>query len=159
MTHTSTRKGLRFPVRLPVLCDGQAIPSYCALGLTQNVSRGGLMVEVHQLLTPGICTGLLLSLGNQNAQIQGMVTRLTLASPVVQHLASQIETEAEVIWIRVARQGRDVRHGLHFRSYAMGKELFMIGALLLPAYGPRLELHRLDCSEGNAIGRTIWPMT
>lgn len=102
----------------------------------ENLSEGGLMIPTQVLIQK----------------------RLTLA-PLWSEI-SPIETKMEVIWTRVVRQGRGMRcapasasvrttwtRTLHDRRSS------------LPAYPPRVESRRFDCSEGNAIGRPTWPMT
>ncbi|MFQ5847210.1 MAG: PilZ domain-containing protein [Candidatus Methylomirabilales bacterium] len=68
--HAATRQHPRFPLRMPVLCESPAIPGYRALGLTWNVSRGGLLLEVPQPLSPGTPADLLLLTWSQNARAE-----------------------------------------------------------------------------------------
>ncbi len=73
MVHTTTRKYSRFPMRVPVLCESPAIPGYRAAGITQNVSQGGLLLEVTEPLAPSTPMNLLLCTGGQNARAEAMV--------------------------------------------------------------------------------------
>lgn len=73
MAHTTTRKYSRFPMRVPVLCESPAIPGYRAAGVTQNVSQGGLLLEVATPLAPSTPMNLLLCTGAQNARAEAMV--------------------------------------------------------------------------------------
>lgn len=67
------RQHLRFPLRMPVLCEGPGVHDYRALGVTQNVSQGGLLIEVPQLVTLGTETHLRLLTGDQIARAEALV--------------------------------------------------------------------------------------
>ena len=58
MSHIENRQHPRFPLRMPVLWESPAVRGYQKIGLTQNVSQGGLLLEVPQVLAPGTSTGL-----------------------------------------------------------------------------------------------------
>lgn len=73
MVHTATRKYSRFPMRLPVICESPAIPGYRTVGVTQNVSQGGLLLEVTAPLAPSTPMNLLLCTGGQNTRAEAMV--------------------------------------------------------------------------------------
>ena len=53
MGRSENRQYPRLPVRIPVRCDS-AEPGYRTLGLTQNVSRSGLLIEAPELLARGL---------------------------------------------------------------------------------------------------------
>lgn len=73
MRHTETRQHTRFPLRLPVFCESQAVAPYRTVGFTDNVSRGGLLLEVKQPLPAGTQASLLLPTGEQNARAEAVV--------------------------------------------------------------------------------------
>jgi hypothetical protein len=75
------RQSLRFPLRMPVLCENPPVHSYRTLGFTQNVSRGGLLLEVSQPLTLGTSTGLRLLAGDGIVRAQALVV-WTAESPI-----------------------------------------------------------------------------
>lgn len=58
---------------MPVLCESPAVAGYRTVGVTQNVSRGGLLLEVPQLLSAGTPTNLLLMMGERNARAEAVV--------------------------------------------------------------------------------------
>lgn len=58
---------------MPVLCEGAAVPGYHAIGLTHNVSRGGLMLETVKPLTQGTATNLRLLVGDGIARAEATV--------------------------------------------------------------------------------------
>lgn len=93
MSHTDTRQHPRFPLRLPVLCESPEIPDYRTVGFTYDVSRGGLLLEVLDLLSPGNPASLLLPTCKQNAR-----------------------AEAVVIW---TAEGAPGRMGLRFTNWAI----------------------------------------
>ncbi len=93
MSHTDTRQHPRFPLRLPVLCESPEIPDYRTVGFTYDVSRGGLLLEVLDLLSPGNPASLLLPTCEQNAR-----------------------AEAVVIW---TAEGAPGRMGLRFTNWAI----------------------------------------
>lgn len=197
---------------MPVFCESPTVPGYRTVGLTQNVSRGGLLLEVPQPLVPRTPTSLLLLTGDRNARAEaevvwtaedppsrmglrfttltgadlatwerllvlqsGPTPRASVRLPVALEVTCRIppdirvpgyaenlsegglllhlpqgllpqsqvkveippwftlpavEVEMEVLWNGSAA-GRDgVLHGLRFCSDDIGKELFLIGALL-----------------------------
>lgn len=212
MDHAATRQHPRLPLRMPVFCESPAVPGYRTVGLTQNVSRGGLVLEVPQPLTPGTAASLLLLTGDRNARAEALVVwraedspsrmglkftaltgadlatwerllvlqagptprasvRLPIALEVTCRVSPDIrvtgqaenlsegglllflahglsprtqlivevppwftlpavEADMEVLWIRAVPEREGVAHGLQFRSDDIGKELFLIGALL-----------------------------
>lgn len=212
MDHATTRQHPRLPLRMPVFCESPAVPGYRTVGVTQNVSRGGLVLEVPQPLTPNTPTNLLLLTGDRNARAEAVVTwraedppsrmglkftaltgadlatwerllvlqsgptpRASVRLPVTLEVACQIppdirmagqaenlsegglllvlpqrlspqmqlkveippwftlpavEAEMEVLWNQSASERDGVLHGLRFCSDDIGKELFLIGALL-----------------------------
>ena len=77
------RQSPRFKLRMPVLCESPAVRDYRSLGLTQNVSQSGLMVEAADLLPQGTSTDLRLLAG-------GVITR----------------ADAVVIWMAGNASGR-----------------------------------------------------
>lgn len=210
MDPAETREHPRFPLRLPVLCESQAIPDYRTVGITQNVSIGGLMLEAPRPLEPQTSMRLRLLAGNRIARAEAVVvwttkdpsgrmgmrfttwagtdahvwdqlltqqagptpraslripvtlevtcvvppdTRLrgrienvsdgglmvTLAKSFPPHTRVTVEVpswvtrlpvEAEVMWALASAEGGHVIHGLRFLSDDVGRELFLIGALL-----------------------------
>jgi hypothetical protein len=181
MDHAVTREPSRLQLRMPVFCESPAVPGYRTVGLTQNVSRGGLLLEVPQPLVPGTQTSLLLLTGDRNARAEAVVvwraedppsrmglkfttlaggdlatwerllvlaenisegglllilaeglsprTQLTVEIPPWFSLPA-VEAEMEVLWMGNAARREGVLHGLRFCSDDIGKELFLIGALL-----------------------------
>lgn len=212
MDHAATRQHPRLPLRMPVFCESPAVPGYRTVGLTQNVSRGGLVLEVPQPLVPGTPTSLLLLTGDRNARAEAVVVwtaedppsrmglkftaltggdlatwervlvlqagptprasvRLPIAVEVTCRVPPDIrvtgraenlsegglllflgqgllpatqltveippwftlpavEADMEVLWNRSVPEREGAAHGLRFRSDDIGKELFLIGALL-----------------------------
>ncbi len=76
------RQHRRFPLRMPVLCESPTAGDYRILGITQNVSQSGLLVEAVLPLSPGTWTGLRLLAGDLIAQ-----------------------ADAEVVWTAEGRMG------------------------------------------------------
>jgi hypothetical protein len=58
---------------MPVLCESPAVPNYYTLGLTHNVSQGGLLLEVARALPPGTSTSLRLLVGDRIARADAVV--------------------------------------------------------------------------------------
>lgn len=77
----ASRQHPRFPVRMPVLCEGPTVPGYNAVGLTHNVSRGGLMLETVKPLAPGTATNLRLLVGDGIARAEAAVVWKTENPP------------------------------------------------------------------------------
>lgn len=71
----------RFSLRMPVLCEGKALPDQHGLGLTRNVSRGGLLLEISQSLEPGTPIGLRMLAGNRIARAEAEVVWKADQSP------------------------------------------------------------------------------
>ncbi|MGH7473109.1 MAG: PilZ domain-containing protein, partial [Candidatus Methylomirabilales bacterium] len=67
------RQHPRFRLRMPVLCEGPAVHDYRALGVTQNVSQSGLLIEVPQLVALGTATNLRLLTGDRIARAEALV--------------------------------------------------------------------------------------
>ncbi|MEE8282944.1 MAG: PilZ domain-containing protein, partial [candidate division NC10 bacterium] len=63
MNQAENRENPRLWVRVPVRCESEAVPGYRSLGLTQNVSRGGLLLEVPRVVPQGSTTSLRLLTG------------------------------------------------------------------------------------------------
>lgn len=212
MDHAATRQHPRLPLRMPVFCESPAVSGYRTVGLTQNVSRDGLLLEVPQPLAAGTPINLLLLTGDHNARAEAVVVwkaedppsrmglkftaltggdlatwerllvlqagptpRASVRLPIALEVACRIppdmrvtgqaenisegglqlavgqglsprtlltveippwftlpavEAEMEVVWNRSAPTLESVLHGLRFCSDDIGKELFLIGALL-----------------------------
>lgn len=81
MHHTETRQHPRFPLRLPVLCESQAVVDYRTVGFTHNVSRSGLLLEVLQPLPAGTPASLLLPTGGENARADAVVVWTAAGDP------------------------------------------------------------------------------
>lgn len=73
MGYPTIRRHPRLALRMPVLCESPAVAGYRTVGVTQNVSLGGLLLEVPQLLAAGTPTNLLLLMGERNARAEGVV--------------------------------------------------------------------------------------
>ncbi|MEE9124210.1 MAG: PilZ domain-containing protein, partial [candidate division NC10 bacterium] len=73
MDHAATRQHPRLPLRMPVFCESPAVSGYRTVGLTQNVSRDGLLLEVPQPLAAGTSINLLLLTGDRNARAEAVV--------------------------------------------------------------------------------------
>lgn len=212
MVYSAIREHPRFPLLLPVLCQSPAIPDYRTIGLTQNVSEGGLLLEVPQPLAPGTPMSLRVCTGNQMLQAEAVVVwraedppsriglrfttwerthhltwkrllafqagptprgsvrlritqevtcrispetsfagqlenlsdgglmislaealplqaRLTVVVPP-SSILSPAEAEMEVMWVLATPEGHGVLHGLHFCADDIGKDLFLVAALL-----------------------------
>lgn len=72
MERNENRQDPRLQVRIPVRCDS-AEPGYRTLGLTQNVSRSGLLIEAPELLARGTTTRLRLLTGDRIAEAEAVV--------------------------------------------------------------------------------------
>jgi len=81
MGYTESREYPRFPLRMPVFCESPAVPGYRTVGLTHNVSRGGLLLEVPDPLPPGTLTSILVSPKGQNARSEAVVVWTTPGAP------------------------------------------------------------------------------
>lgn len=81
MDYAESREHPRFPLRMPVFCESQAVPGYRTVGLTHNVSRGGLLIEVPDLLPPGTPTSILVSPKGQNARSEAVVVWTAPGTP------------------------------------------------------------------------------
>ncbi|MFQ5656209.1 MAG: PilZ domain-containing protein [Candidatus Methylomirabilales bacterium] len=210
MSHAATREHPRFPLRMPVLCEGSTVPFHRTVGLTHNVSRGGLLLETVKPLTPGTGADLRLLVGDQIARAAvavvwktdsppcrigvrftmmddadrvawekllalqaGPTPRVSVRIPISLGVTCRVDPEtclagegenlsdsgmmivlprnvspqtrmtvmvppwlilpavdAEVVWNRSAPGGDRVLHGLRFLDEHIGREFFLIGALL-----------------------------
>ena len=81
MGYTQDREHPRFPLRMPVFCESSAVPGYRTVGLTRNVSRGGLLLEVPDLLAPGTPTSILVNPKGQNARSEAVVVWTAPGTP------------------------------------------------------------------------------
>lgn len=81
MGHTETREHPRFPLRMPALCESSAVPGYRTVGLTRNVSHGGLLLEVPEPLAPGTPTNILVNSEGQNARSEAVVVWTGAGTP------------------------------------------------------------------------------
>lgn len=81
MDHTGHRQTPRLPLRIPVRCESAAVPGYRTLGLTHNVSRGGLMIEAPRVVDRGITTTLRLLTGDQITSAEAVVVWTAEKSP------------------------------------------------------------------------------
>ncbi len=91
----ASRQHPRVPLRMPVFCESPAITGYRTVGLTQNVSRGGLLLEVPQALAPDTPTRLLLLMGDRNARAEGAVVWTAEDPPSRMGLKFTMMTEAD----------------------------------------------------------------
>lgn len=81
MSQVENRQNPRLPVRVPVRCESEAVPGYRSLGLTQNVSRGGLLLEVPRVVPRGSATSLRLLTGEGIAHAEAVVVWASETSP------------------------------------------------------------------------------
>lgn len=81
MRQVENRQNPRLPVRVPVRCESEAVPGYRSLGLTQNVSRGGLLLEVPRIVPQGSVTTLRLLTGDGIAHAEAVVVWTSESSP------------------------------------------------------------------------------
>lgn len=81
MSQVEKRYHPRLPLRMPVLCEGPGIRDYRALGLTQNVSPGGLLLEAPRLVPGGTTTNLRLLTGDRIAWADAVVVWTAENSP------------------------------------------------------------------------------
>lgn len=75
------RQHPRFPLRMPVLCESRVVPHYHTLGISRNVSWGGLQLEASRALTPGTVTNLRLLTGDRIARAEAEVVWVVKRSP------------------------------------------------------------------------------
>lgn len=66
---------------MPVICESPAVRGYQKIGFTQNVSQGGLLLEVPEVLAPGTSTGLRLLAGERITRADAVVVWMTQHSP------------------------------------------------------------------------------
>lgn len=81
MDNTENRQDPRLSLRIPVRCESAAVPGYRTLGLTHNVSRTGLLVEVQWLIARGTPTDLRLLTGDRIADAEAVVVWTANTSP------------------------------------------------------------------------------
>jgi c-di-GMP-binding flagellar brake protein YcgR len=110
LSHSQGRRpGVRVPLDLPVTCqakDPAAVPLH---GRTGNVSRGGLLLRLSQVLLPG--TSLKLTLDRPNGHVTA---------------------EGEIVWVEPPAtriSGEPIRHGLRFTALGWTRSLSL--ALLM----------------------------
>jgi c-di-GMP-binding flagellar brake protein YcgR len=101
------RASVRLPIALEVTC--RIPPDNRVRGQAENISEGGLLLILAEGLSPR--------------------TQLTVEIPPWFSLPA-VEAEMEVLWMGNAARREGVLHGLRFCSDDIGKELFLIGALL-----------------------------
>lgn len=104
-----SRQHPRFSLRLPLLCESPVVPGYYAAGFTQDVSRGGLLLQIREALAPG--------------------TRLRLLLLIDDRIAP---AEVVVVWM----EDRPKRMGVRFTALASGDRLSW-DRLLTHQEGPR----------------------
>jgi hypothetical protein len=101
---STPRASIRIPLNLDVSC---VIPPSTRLqGRAENISDGGLLVNLPQTVIPQTC--------------------LTVAVPPLLVLPP---VDAEVVWMLAASEGQSTLHALRFLSETRGRELFLFGAL------------------------------
>lgn len=81
MRQVENRQNPRLPVRVPVRCESEAVPGYRSLGLTQNVSRGGLLLEVPRVMPQGSVASLRLLTGEGVATAEAVVVWTAQTTP------------------------------------------------------------------------------
>lgn len=73
MSQIDNRHHPRFPLRMPVLCEGPPGADYRTLGLTQNVSYDGILIAVPRLVARGSPVNLRLLTGERIARAEAWV--------------------------------------------------------------------------------------
>jgi len=81
MDQVEKRQDPRLLLRMPVRCEGPAVPSYRTLGFTRNVSRSGLLLEAPQVMAQGATTHLRMLTGTRIASAEAAVVWTSEASP------------------------------------------------------------------------------
>jgi hypothetical protein len=81
MDDVEKRQDPRLLLRMPVRCEGPAVPSYRTLGFTRNVSRSGLLLEAPQVMARGGTTYLRLLTGTRTVHAEAVVIWTSEASP------------------------------------------------------------------------------
>lgn len=81
MSQHENRYHSRFPLRMPVLCEGAVGSEYRTLGLTQNVSQSGLLLVVPRLAVRGTAMNLRLLTGDRIARAEAGVIWTADKSP------------------------------------------------------------------------------
>lgn len=81
MGQIEKRQEPRLPLRMPVRCEGPAVPYYRTLGFTRNVSRKGLLLEAPQVVARGARAHLRLLTGTRIAYAEAVVIWTSEISP------------------------------------------------------------------------------
>ncbi|MGD0265484.1 MAG: PilZ domain-containing protein [Candidatus Methylomirabilota bacterium] len=103
------RAGIRLPLDLPVTCQPKDPTAGPLQGRTGDVSRGGLLLRLSQVLAPG--TALQLTLDHPNGRVTA---------------------EGEIVWAESPERrtaGEPIRHGLRFNALGWSTSLSL--ALLM----------------------------
>lgn len=101
-TNKENRRHPRFLFRMPVLCESPRVRDYRTLGITQNVSQSGLLVEAVLPLPQGTGTGLRLLSGDLVCQAEAGVIWMVEGSPGRMGLRFTKMTEASTMaWERL----------------------------------------------------------
>lgn len=166
------RRHLRFPLRMPVLCGNLAVPGLRTFGNTQNVSRGGILLEAPEPLVPGTRTRLLLVAGDKNVRAEAMVAWMTESTPC--RMGMRFTTwsgTGRLIWERLltfqagppARAsvrfstGFDITCGVPAGSRKPGRAENLSDAGLMVALDEALPLHaRVRVAVPPRV--TLWPV-
>jgi len=103
------RTGIRLPLDFPVTCQPKDPTAGPVQGRTGDVSRGGLLLRLSQVLAPG--TALQLTLDHPNGRVTA---------------------EGEIVWAESPQRrttGKPIRHGLRFNALGWSRSLSL--ALLM----------------------------
>ncbi|MFQ5840619.1 MAG: PilZ domain-containing protein [Candidatus Methylomirabilales bacterium] len=95
MNQAAARRYPRFSFRLPVRCESSTVHGYRAIGVTRNVSRGGLLLETSHPLPPGSPVSLMLCTGAKNARAEATVVWAASGPPCRMGLRFTMLTEAD----------------------------------------------------------------
>lgn len=101
--------GLRVPMELPVTCRLKEKPGPALEGKTGDISRGGLLLRLPEVVPPG--------------------TALEVTIPTSR---GKIEAEGEIVWVEPSdaqRPGELIRHGLRFTDISWPNQM-ALGLLL-----------------------------
>jgi hypothetical protein len=104
-----TRAGVRLPIDLPVTCQPQAAKGSPIQGRTGDMSRGGLLLRLSQVVPPGT------------------PLEVTLHPP-----QGRVTAKGEIVWVDPPEKrtpGEPIRHGLRFTALGWARSLSL--ALLL----------------------------
>lgn len=108
--------GVRVPLDLPVTCQPQGQPGPPLQGRTGDMSRGGLLLHLPRVLSPG--TGL----------------EITLHAPY-----GPLTAEGTVVWVEPTERRTPeapIRHGLQFTTIGWSTSLSLGLLLVEPLWGP-----------------------